>query len=262
MVKYKHIIEAMDVYVSKCSNKEISSKLGKLSQEEKNEKLETLLNPAEKEHYERLQKNIGECERAIDDIENMDEDHKEWWGEDWINSNINRLNEEIEETKQEIFNYEKRIIQGYTPREPKEVQYDISNYNMDKQYSDDDISAENYQKQMGKIEKAQIKAQAKISFTETEEECLASYFGAGSRELNKVLNNDGIIKENQVPTVFQMFGDEKTPNMKEMSDNLSSAIQKTSLKEDTIVFHGGHFDIKSVVGDEINFKGFTSCSFV
>lgn len=262
MVKYEHIIQTIKDYVEKCSNKETQNKLNEMPQQEKEEKLKTLTNPAEFEHYRRIQKRIKECERLIKEIEEMDEEHKKWWGEEWVESNINLYNEQIKEAQKELFNYERRILQGYTPKETQKVEYDITNYKTDKQYKDEDINAENYQKQMGATEKSQIKEQSKIKFTDKEEESLEAYFGEGSRDLNKTLYNDGIITENQSPTFsFITNGGKTIPSMKEMNENLSTAINKTSLKQDTIVFHGGHFDLQSVVGDEVNFKGFTSCSF-
>ena len=104
-------------------------------------------------------------------------------------------------------------------------------------------------------------AMTNLGFSEEEMKGLTSYFGAGSRELNQMLYNKGIVENNQTPSFLSIISGGNSPSLIEMNDGLSSAINKTSLEEDTIVYHGGHFNISSVVGDEITFKGFTSCSF-
>ena len=44
--------------------------------------------------------------------------------------------------------------------------------------------------------------------------------------------------------------------------NISNAIARSDgLLQDTVLFHGGKFDLSKMVGDEITLKGYTSCSF-
>ena len=260
MVKYNNILQIIGEYVEKCSNETIQTRLNKLSQDEKNEKLKTLTNPAEYEHYHKILKRIKECEDAIIDKEElfnqMDDETKEFFGgEEWLENGREFYNLQIQRLEKDLFHYEKRIIQGHKPRQPKEVSYDLSNYSEDKQF--DDVELSDFEPHIGKAQRNQIRAQENINFTKDETNGLSSYFNDGFEELNKKLWSDG--RKEPARTFSEI--NKGNDLLEQKINNLSSAIQKTSLEDDTIVYHGGHFDISQVVGDEVLFKGFTSCSY-
>ena len=215
------MLQAVEQYVEKCSNDEVKAKLGRLTQEEIREKLEKHMNPAEMEDYEKI---VAKVSYYKDLSEKYSED-KEFFQD---LSNI---------FAEKQFQYEKRIFQGHKPHVPKPVDYDLSDYNGD--------------------EETQINAQKEIEFTEEEQESLRSYFGSGYSELNKKLYEGEELDDNKGALFYG-----GSQSLAEKSKNLSTAIRKTTLEENTIVYHGGgHFNPSLVVGDTIELKGFTSCTY-
>lgn len=220
----KYMLQAVEQYVIKCSNDEVKAKLGRLSQEEIQEKLEKHMNPAEMEAYERIIEMKKLYTRLL-------EAHI---GDEKYYQN------QIDEYTEKGFRYEKRIFQGHKPHIPKPVNYDLNDYN-------------------GEEEK-QINAQKEVEFTEQEQESLQSYFGSGYKELNEKLYKGEKLSDEENPKGVLFGGGSQS--LAEKSRNLSNAIRRTSLEENTIVYHGGgHFNPSSVVGDTIDLKGFTSCSY-
>ena len=228
MVRYSTIVDIIEKHITKCSNDEVKAKLEMLTQEEIREKLEKHMNPAEMEAYER----IIEMKKLYTRL--LEAHIKAKTGEEGYYQN------QIDEYTEKGFRYEKRIFQGHKPHIPKPVDYDLNDYN-------------------GEEEK-QINAQKEVEFTEQEQESLQSYFGSGYKELNEKLYKGEKLSDEENPKGVLFGGGSQS--LAEKSRNLSNAIRRTSLEENTIVYHGGgHFNPSSVVGDTINFKGFTSCSY-
>ena len=244
MVRHELLLSIIEEYVTKCSNDEAKRRLSLMTQEEKNSRLDTLLNPAEKEAYNRIIAYIEKCWKNLEMYESVSSD-------EFIQEAIAVTEECLEASEEDAFYYEKRIVQGHKPHIPQPVSYDLSEFTEDPQYTTSELSIPNTtvtefgQTVITPMEQQQMDSQEKLEFTEKEMSSLKGYFGGGSKTLNRNLYENIPLND----------------NLKEQSKNLSSAIRKTSLEESIIVYHGGKFDYSKVVGDDITFKGFTSCSY-
>lgn len=225
MVKYNHIIMAMEDYIEKCSNKELKNRLDKMTNKEKDEKLKTILSTAEFYHYKRLFERLEQANRHLKDYENQLEKYgdSEFYQRTFTKS-INELKKEISETEDDIFHYEVKIFRKH---EPKEYSYSQKDYHEGIEY-----------------EESEIKHQNENEYTEYERGALESYFMGGYGSLNEGLWNDKELDERD----------------KRKSKSLSESINKNELSHDTIIYNGGHYPTGKV-GDPITFKGFTSATY-
>lgn len=259
MVKYEYIVKAMDLYITKCPTiKEIQQKLEQMSYREKKKLLvkNGLLNEGELEHYEKVINELKYADR-IYEVARTDE---EWEAlEPWMTIGVpmpHNADYLVEKYSPIAFEYEKRIFNGYKPKTPKEIDPQVLrdidfDYTLEKQYRD------KYAEPIRKVERRQITDQEKITFTEGNCNAISDYFHNGYQDLNSYLN-DG--------HRWNKYTDEEriklTPRVKKMDRELHDSIGKTNgLVEDTILFHGGDFDVKKVVGDKVKFKGYVSSSY-
>ena len=247
MVKYSTIVDIIEKHITKCSNDEVKAKLSGMTPNEKKEKVLKYLNPAEKEDYEEItglrhyhegeiegiKKHLKLIERRISEA--VDDEDKEGWEfeADKYKERLAIHMEKLNRINEEAFKYEKRIFQGHKPRTPKPVNYDLNDYEKIKWNNSPNL------------ERQQINSQEQIRFRPTEVQILKGYFGGHSETLNRKLYLGEELSEKDI---------------KEIKD-LSSAIRRTNIDKNIIVYNGGHFNPSSVVGDNINFKGFLSCSY-
>lgn len=259
MVKYKTILQTIDNYVQKCGHTlaEIRELLNDLSPTEKRKKLleNNLLNDGELKVYDELIHRLGYVPVSIEDNERIIEDVKD------ENPNlalqfqnlVDDMKKGLEEDNEKLFDYEKRLYNGYTPREPKNIQYDESEYNLEKQYPSDHFDGN---EDNGEIEQNLIDKQREVDYSVNELLSMWDYYGNGC-PINSYLNDGRHWNE--------LSADEKEENLASINRaniNLSSAIGKSvPLEEPLVVFHGGYFDVGKIVGDKIKFKGYISTSF-
>ncbi len=256
MVKYKYILKVIEDYTVKCPTiAEMKSMLGNMTQAEKNQQFDEqgLLNKGEKKWYTQINKMIKgltpqreEMERnlqyAIDkDIGYMIEGCK---------SNLRYYDNEEERLNNLAFQFERRLIEGYNPKRNEPRVVDESKYSLEKQIQTNSID-------IGTLEQAQIEAQESIEFTDDELGSLQFYYGSGAYDLNSKLNNG---------RTWKVFAEDDLDVVKKQLNvadrNIHKAIGKTGgLLQDTIVFHGGKFDVTKMVGDKVKFKGYVSTSF-
>lgn len=260
MVDKKQIKTIIDNTLSnieiKCSNNEIRSKLKKMSDGEKQYRLQGKLTPAEKDHYLNLFKKKKEIAIAILEHEKEREEYESLGDEDMVkmvDTFIKPSKNILKEFEDAIFNYEKRIFNNYKSKENKNVNYNINDYREDNQFEDDS----NENPHFGRLENSMISQQANVDFTSDHTDSLTDYFGSEFQILNSMLWGS-TSWERLPPTVRK----HKIERLNKLSDNLSSAIESTQGTDEPImVYHGGEFDVSKVVGDKLTFKGFTSASF-
>ncbi len=256
MVKYGSIIKAIDLYVTKCPTiAEIKSKLESLDQSEKESLLKekNLLNDGEDEYYRYLLKKekymLDETARSERQLQKaIDENKKEGWVES-CKKLVKRNKEELEEYQSEMFQFERRIYDGYKKQDSMKIDYDESEYDIEDQMP---ISSE-----ILELEQAQIESQKNLNLSEDEVSCLNFYFGNGSEEFNSRLY--GGKQWNSLEPQYQRFYEGK---YKDIDNTLHKAIDRSDgLLQDTILFHGSKFDVTKTVGDDIKFNGYVSATF-
>ncbi len=245
MVQYKNIIKAIDNYLVKCPTiSEIRTLLMNMGQNEKYEKLKekNLLNQGEVKYYEYLRNYIVELEDDIYATRKAMDEAEGRILKDYIGQNLMELQRQLSEKQGDLFNYEKRLFNGYKPREPSLVDYDISKYTVDED---------------GYIEEEQIESQEKLEFNERELESLQEYFGYGADMVNSKLYNG-----NEWNHITAEEREEMTQYVNIIDRDLSKVMKRVDgLPQDTVVYRGAKFDVGKIVGDTINFKGYTSTSF-
>lgn len=265
MVKYGSIVKIMEEYVTKCRTiAEIKGLLSEMTQKDKFSELvkRGLLNGGEIKYYNYQRQVLNfqnECleenYKELDDIENgrvsgysASEKHKEY-----VKWDIERHKRTIEEYTDLIFQYERRLFDGSKPKEHHLIDYDEFKYAIEKQQHGDAK-----QNTIGKLEQAQIDSQkANVDLTEDEVNALISYYGNYGKDLNSYINKGARWKYNDKDVQRRL-----KPLYDERIVNLSNAIDKSGgLLQDTTLYHGGMFDISKMIGDDIELKGYTSCSF-
>ena len=261
MVRVEEIDKILNRVLSnvevKCTNREIRSKLKGMSQEEKFSLLSDKLNEAEDEHYKYLVNRREDSLRVIEEYKEMRDKYLEKGDDTGVGLIDSFLkHHKGDEFDDAIFYYEKRIMNGYKPKEQGTIpSYDLSKYRNEKDTSSEfDTSID---VRLGDIEKEQIGLQQGIGLTSDNYNALIDYFHNGYEMINSRLNNGK--KWNGYSD-----SDKKdfNPELDEVENLLSDAIGKSKgLSEDTLLYHMGRFDVSKVVGDKVKFKGYTSSTF-
>ena len=247
MVKYHTLIKTIDHYI-KChpTIPEKRQLLSGMSQDEKWEKLDNVLNQGEKEWYEKLLELREHTEKWIE---------RERVNDNTIGSYYRELvDESLPQIEADIFKLERKIFEK--PKTPKPIpEINESDYQMEEQYPE-----RRYNK-IGELEQRQIDLQDEtVKFTFEDYLDVGHYFGEGYQTINKKLyqgndfmRGDKYNPETRKKTVRRVNQEIRT---------ITSAINRTpGLVENTTVFHGGYFDVTKTVGDKVKFKGFTSTSY-
>ena len=195
---------------------------GRLSKMSHEEKQEKLLNILSEEEYFQYTYWWDNYQFHKKYIENIKNMLAQNPSSDFWKDMLSEYEEELVGLENEGFSYEKYIYRKHKP-----VTYSVDGYT-------EGLTSE----------LREINAQKNIELSNKEKQSLDSYISIGYHPLNKRLWNDEELKD----------------WMKEFDDNLSSAIRKNKLIENTVLYNGGHYpNLK--VGDKINFKGYTSTSY-
>ena len=124
MVKYGTILKVIEDELNKCwSKKEIRAKLSKLSEDEKEERLKTLVTDLQFNVYNEWKKKRAELERTM---QSRIEDDEDFWKED-----IRRYREDLLFCDDVIFNVERKLYEKQEPVE--EYDYPKTEYDYDTQ---------------------------------------------------------------------------------------------------------------------------------
>ena len=207
-----------------------------------------LLNPLELEDYGRISDEIDRVKYKIDDDERY----------------LNYYNE----LQDELFQYERRIIEGAKPRsEPPVV--NIDNFKYDS-LSDEDLWDKN-----GDVETRQIEhQQSQLHYGEKVDEYTEDLLGGDGisyfyeqyddprlRAMNNYFNGDcGHI--NYTISHEGYLNKLDSEQRKQVNDIDSLMEESGGLVEDTMLFRGGYWDIHLNVGDHSKgFKGYQSTTF-
>ena len=251
MVKYKTILNVIEKCLSK---KRILEKLSEIDDVDKHLMLKPLTNPGELEEYDKLKfthaLTLSRLDSLKDDLKNG------YLPENIANEAISEMKRKSENEEKRIYYYEKRIYDTkFKLREPKKIDYDLTNFKEDPQITDNDELFEDTS--IGPVERGIIEQQENIVFTDKQLSSIHSYYGSGSRILNSKLY-DGESWNRLSENDKERMG----PSIDKRSRNLTLAINSTEgIKDNIIVYHGGPFDPTKIPGDHIKLKGFTSCSF-
>ena len=205
---------------------QIRSELSDMSQEEKNEKLSSLLNGGEKEWYQGILERL-ETAREFNDSYRV------------------KMFEDL------AFQYERRILDGYKKEDTPSIEYNLDDYELEKQYN------WQYQNEIGSTEETLINKQSNVTFSDESQGALFGYFGDIASELNSMLNNG---------KRWNRMSDSEKKEKKSRYNAIDKSLQEAFNTVDSIgfpltVFHGGEFDVSKNVGDKVKFKGYTSSSF-
>ncbi len=252
MVKYEHIIKAMDLYITKCPTiAQMKQRIGQMSVDEMFQQLQDrkLLNPLEIDDYKEIWSYLKSTISLKDEIDPSKMDVYE-----------QIVQQQTETTKEELFQYNRRLFEGLRRSELPII--DLSKYSEDTQYRWDDMIAEieDNEKIIGDLELRQIEAQKKsIDLTPRndydfrfDEKMVAMncYFSGDCQHLNySIIDEKYLYKLRDIQKKDIKYIDEI---MKE----------SPGLIKDTVLFRGGSWDIHLNVGDHSNgFKGYQSTTF-
>lgn len=245
MVKYLSILKAMESYVVKCPT--IAEKkriLANMSFEEKNERLDGVLNQGEKEWYKYLIRKREYYEREKQETLDYYGSHSSQYRK--------IINETLPQLYDDIFKLERKILEK--EKNPKEPPF------VDEYLYREEVQSQNFNgTEIGEIEQEQISLQEKENIFLDMDEFLyvSDYFSGGHRDINSKLN-DGHI--------WNSYSDTERKHLEKNVNKSIRALTKyinrsTGLVDNTVVYHSGKFDVTKMVGDKVKFKGFTSASF-
>lgn len=241
MVRYKTIIKIIDSYVTKCPTiAEMKDKLSQMSYEDQFEQLKEqgLLNPLEIEDYEESLKLMTKYDGAKDNLNEKEQGLL-----------LEMYENRIKEKQDTLFSYGRRLFEGLKRNEPPVV--DKSKYATDKQY--DDMEDLSNKETIGVLEKAQIEDQ-KIHYDvdsvgKDVYTVLNNYYSGSLTELNREIHNKQYIER---------LDQEEKKSVQDLDDAIGMS---GGLLQDTVLYHGGVWDVHLNVGDHGKFKGYMSASF-
>lgn len=233
MVKYRTIIKAIDHYI-KChpTIAEMRTALQSKTHDEHHQELLTngLLNPLEEK----------DIKHKLELLERMNARQR-------IRPQ-KTIQREIENIEHELFQYERRLIEGNKQKPIPEI--DPSRYAEDVQYNTEDLKDKTL---FGEIEKNQITEQDKhINAGTINPETLYSigdYYSGGMADLNKDIKNGKYLKQVQREDRARIKEIDKAINM------------SPGLLQDTTLYMGGPIDIHLKPGDHGRIKGYMSTSY-
>ena len=242
----KRIIE--DIIKNKCSNSEIKNKLSVMSDEEKYIGLKDKLNSAEIDHYNTVTSRLEMLKETIREYEEEVKKDPNSFFKNFL-SDFKKQQKELEKI---LFDYDKRIFNGYRLREEKQVTVDESRFEIDDDFVDEDV--DNFS--LGRIEEKNVDNQ-NFEFKNGELSSINSYFHSAYELLNSKLNNG-----KRWNNLSKSERDSRASQLNTMDKHLSNVINSSKgLVEDTVLYRNGRFDVSLIVGDRIKFKGYTSTSF-
>lgn len=253
MINKVIITKSLNNVISKCSRSNIQNKLNKYSDTEKKDLLNNKLNPAEWLNYDYAKKEVKEITNLLDEYKDAPDDEHISIKYEFFNdktSFMNTMQNRLKRYSDEIYFYEKRILNDYSINKNPVPEIDKSLYKID----DNGDSGYGVTSFEGPLEKAQINNQRSINFTDFEKNCLSEWWGDGHKAINRSNYNALYSYEKEDKNFINTLGNYKR--------GISSAIHKSDgLLEPMVMFHGGRFDIHLNPGDKIKWDGYVSLSF-
>lgn len=243
-MRIEDIEKVFDKLTWKCLTKaRIHEKLSEMSQLDKSVALYGKLNQGEEEEYNRYIK-------MADDFRNQISLFTKLYGEEYTKGKRIIHQRKLDKVNDRLFMYERRIFENYTPPVREVPTVDISRFKADSQGDSRDYT--------GEMEKAQVEAQSKTTYTESEVNGLTEWWGASHWEINSSIYNG-----EHWNSMSEGERKIKKSILSKTKQNITSAINRSEgLLEDMVLFRGeNHFDVTQVPGDRIRLKGYTSMSF-
>ena len=239
-------------YSFKCGRKQIESKLSKLSDTEKRTLLKDKLNEGEWKEYDLYS---DWCSKIKDTLEEYDD----YTDDDTIRVDFEffkdvddlrtTLNNRLKRWENILYNYNKRIFQDY-----KLDKNPVPKINKDDFKVSDNGDRYGTSNTLSPIEEKQINLQDEINYTDFEKQALSLWWGSFHREINESLYGTLASYDLKDADLMKL--------LKNTKRGMTQAIRKSPpLSENSVLFHGGRFDISLNPGDHMTFKGFTSLSF-
>ena len=241
--------DVISYVINKClSLSRIHEKLSLLSDDEKLDLLKDKTNPFELEDYQNNIKKLNNLKYIKDKKQVLIYDS---------------IDDDIKKYEDEIFQYERRIYDGYEPR----VNEDVPSYNL-KDFHKDAIRIDigiYGTVDLGEIEEIQINNQQDITWSKKEMTSLSMWHGDeyefingsiyGTNRWNDFLKEVNDDDPSMYDTVIQ--------DMNNTKRHITNSINKTNgLLQPTVLYYGAsHFDIHKIVGDKISFDGYISSTF-
>ena len=151
------------------------------------------------------------------------------------------------EVREDLFQYNRRLIEGLKTNDVPV--FDKESFKQDKQYwLMDDLKDKS---SMGDLERRQIESEK--DYVENADEdgniAIGCYFNGGLSNMNHEINHQGYLEALDFEEERWFYG-------------LSKILKNSDgLIEDTMLYHGGEWDIHLNVGDHGKFKNFRSASF-
>ena len=256
--------------IVKCSNDTLKQRLSKLSQVEKNEKLEGKINPFEAEDYKLRLNQLKEYRERLERYLQKEEP----------SFAIDNLKEDIAFLEKKIFDYEKRIYRGYDFNKniDKIPSYNIDDFVQDNIINDTMNDALKNITTFGDVEQAQIDKQEMIDFGVGNNlwdfNSLVDYFDSTSENINSFLDRNygsNGLKETPTWDYNKQFQDNEyeeymTKECERQIRELDSIFDNSvGLIQPTVLYHGvansNIVNIHTRIGDKVDMKSFISASF-
>ena len=257
---------------------EMKSTLSGLSHEEQYKQLteQGLLNPLEEKDFQEIPNTIQRNNEWIEIVQDNLNKGKYDFDEDYKQELIDEIKKKQEENNalnDELFQYGRRLIEGYETELPLDLnEYQGRGSQRDEQiglwerddYGDLDYSYE-ITHDMGYAEEKTIDNQQSsiqlddsaweyrddetILLNDPRVESMNNYFAGDLSHINYEISHKGYL-------------DKINETARKDVKNIDSLMEESDgLAYDTLLFRGGHFDIHTRVGETISFKGYTSTTF-
>ena len=271
MVSVKYIESVFDKIINNVKVKcptiaEMRSRLKGMSFDDQYNQLKekNLLNPLEVDDFMYQVQRLEHYKNTLSEVESQyDPNEEDTFG---LKNYMERLQENIDDAENELFQYGRRLIEGY--------EWDLPPV----EFNRDDYVSEEYDvggivNTIGKIESKQISAQQETVHVDPTD---LSPINIGTDEnpkwVNGKLNDDRLVAMNNYfngdcEGLNYWIGHKRylnelnTEQRKSIKDIDSLMDESPGLQQDTVLYRGGHFNIHTRVGDTVSFKGYQSTSF-
>lgn len=242
MVERSIIEKTFNNIIIKCSKSTLQNRINNIPISERRELLDDKLNIREKEDYNML---MELYETLEDKSQNLQQG----------SLNYNRTMKRLDAVKKRLFPYDKRIFEDYVLKKPTSIPDEImiAEKILNNEYEIDEFNGN------GQLilQNKQIESQKDLNFTDNELNSVDKHINEGYIYVNGNIYNLEFWKELNV--------DEKTEwrsKLPSIKSGIDSAIEKShGLTQDTILYHGGYWDISLEEGEHFTWKGYTSLSY-
>ena len=260
MINYKKYITNIfdELLNTKCmSIKDMKQKLSSMGREERTKALNGRLTPLEWDEYNVWLETYYSSERINEKLQWIKERGKE----DKIPRFLKMVEEINQEIDDELFKYDRRILEDYNVPQLPVPYVDESKYKMDEDIIEinDSDSTKREPYLIGDTEKEMLELQeSTMDFTRNQRNCLGGYFTDEYRYIKARLTHDNNYLEDLSEEDKSYYEAEFPRWVRGIDKSINNS---NGLVHDTVVYHAGLPDVTLVPGMHGVYKSYTSTAF-